>query len=110
MCKKILIIFLTALLLNVNFPRVIFSQVGEIEEEIAQHPPEMRSTPEEDIPVQTVKKGWPAWVWVGLGVLAVGAAVGIAAGAGGGGGGGGSSNTSPSSTASGSKGNVAVGW
>ena len=110
MCKKILIIVLTALLLNVNFPRVTFSQVGEIEEEIAQHPPEMRSTPEEDIPVETVKKGWPAWVWVGLGVLAVAAAVGIAAGAGGGGGGGGSSNTSPSSTASGSKGNVAVGW
>ena len=52
MCKKILIIFLTALLLNVNFPRVIFSQVGEIEEEITQHPPEMRSTPEEDIPVE----------------------------------------------------------
>ena len=103
MCKKILIIFLSALLLNVNFPRVTFSQVGEI-----QDLPEMRSTPEEDIPVETVKKGWPAWVWVGLGVLAVGAAVGIAAGAGGGGGG--SSNTSPSSAGSDNKGSVAVGW
>ena len=109
MCKKIFILFLAALLLNVNFPGVTFSQVGQIDGEIAQDPPEMRSTPEEDIPVETVKK-WPAWVWVGLGVLVVGAAVGIAAAAGGGGGGGGSSNASPATTASGGKGSVAVGW
>ncbi len=108
--KKILVMLLIGSLLNLYLPRVTFSQVGDIEEEITKHPPEMRSTPEEDFPVETGEKksSIPTWVWVGLGVLVAGAAVAVAAGGGGGGGGG--SSSSSTTSAGGNKGSVAVGW
>ncbi|HSR12809.1 MAG TPA: hypothetical protein VLS90_15305, partial [Thermodesulfobacteriota bacterium] len=110
--RKILILLLVVSVVNLYVPRVAFAQVGDIEEDITKNPPEMRSTPEENIPVETVRKGIPTWVWVGVGVLAAGAVAGIAAGAGGGGGGGGGSSAAPATggSASGNKGSVAVGW
>ena len=109
--RRIFIVFLVALLLNSYFPRVILAQVGELEEEAVQRPPEMRATPEENIPVETVKTGGaiPTWIWVGLGVVVAGAALAIA-GASGGGGGGGSSSAPASSASSGNKGSVGVAW
>jgi len=106
--KKILVIWLIASLLNLYLPRVTFSQVGDIEDEITKHPPEMRSTPEEDIPVEKVKKRSPipTWLWVGLGLLVVGATVAVVASERGGGGGGSSGSGRPTSAG----GSVAVGW
>jgi len=105
--EKILILLLIFSLLNIYMPRLSFSQVGFIEPEITKHSPEMRSSPEENIPVEEVTKRQTDWVWWILGLLLVGGAIAIAA-AGAGGGGGGSSNNSSSS--GGNSGSVAVGW
>jgi hypothetical protein len=104
--EKILILFLTFSLGNLYLPRLSFSQVGFIEPEITKHSPEMRSSPEENIPVEEVTKKRTGWVWWVLGALVVGGAIAVAA-AGGGGGGGGSSSTS---SAAGNSGSVTVGW
>jgi len=93
-------------LLNLYLPRVTFSQVGDIEEEITKHAPEMRSTPEENIPVEVVKKRGAIWVWVVLGLLVVGGTLALVTTRGGGGGGG---NTT-SNSSGGNSGGVAVGW
>ena len=116
--EKIFVAFLILSLLNLYLPRLTFSQVGDIQEEITKHPPEMRSTPEENIPVEVVKKGLANWVWVALGLLVIGGALTLVAtqsGGGGGGGGGGSSASTATTTASsnssrGNSGGVAVGW
>ena len=103
--EKILILLLIFSLCNLCLPRLSFSQVGFIKTDITKHPPEMRSSPEENIPVEEVTQKWPGWVWWVLGALVVGGAiaVAVAAGGGGGGGGGGGSNGSGNS-------GVAVGW
>ena len=112
--EKILVTFLILSLLNLYLPRLTFSQVGDIEEEITKHPPEMRSTPEENIPVEVVKKGLANWVWVALGLLVIGGALTLVATQSGGGGGGNSASTTATTTSSnsskGNSGGVAVGW
>jgi hypothetical protein len=107
MIKKTFIMLLIVSLLNVYLPRVTFSQVGDIKEEITKHAPEMRSTPEENIPVEVVKKRGPIWPWVVLGLLVVGGTLALVMAGGGGGGGG---NSSTSSSSGGNSGSVAVGW
>lgn len=106
--EKLLILLLIFSLLNLYLPRGAFSQVGFIKPEITKHPPEMRSSPEENIPVQEVTKKRTRWVWWALGLLVVGGAIALA-GAGAGGGGGGSSSSSNSSSG-GNSGNVSIGW
>lgn len=105
--EKILILLLTLSLLNLYLPRLSFSQVGFINPAITKHPPEMRSSPEENIPVEEVTKKRTGWIWWGLGLLAVGGAIAIAAA---GAGGGGSSTKSTSSNGGGNSGSIAVGW
>ena len=102
--KKFLIFLLILSLWNFCFPRLSFSQVGKIETEVTKHPPEMRSSPEENIPVQEKTEKRRGWIWVIVGILVVGAAIGIAAAAAGGHGGGGNNNSG------GNSGNVTVGW
>jgi uncharacterized membrane protein YgcG len=106
--EKILILGLIFSLLNLYLPPVSLSQVGFIEPEITKHPPEMRSSPEENIPVEEATQKRTGWVWWALGLLVVAGAIAVAAGAGGGGGGGSSNSTSSSS--GGSSGSVGVGW
>jgi hypothetical protein len=106
MIKKTFIMLLIVSLLNLYLPRVTFSQVGDIKEEITKHAPEMRSTPEENIPVEVVKKRVATWVWVVLGLLVVGGTLALVTAGGGGGGGGNSSSNS----SGGSSGSVGVGW
>ena len=101
--KKILILLLIFNLWNFYLPPLSFPQVGFIDPEITKHPPEMRASPEQNIPVEKVEEKRTSWIWVVLGVILVGAVV--AAAAGGGGGGGGSSSSS-----SGNTGSVNVGW
>jgi hypothetical protein len=103
MIKKAFIMLLIVSLLNVYLPRVTFSQVGDIKEEITKHAPEMRSTPEENIPVEVVKKRGPIWPWVVLGLLVVGGTLALVMAGGGG-------NSSTSSSSGGNGGSVAVGW
>ena len=107
--EKNLILLLILSLLNLYLPRLSFSQVGFIDPEITKHSPEMRSSPEENIPVEEVTKKRPGWIWWVLALLVVGGAIAIAS-AGAGGGGGGSSTNSTGSSAGGNGGSVAVGW
>jgi hypothetical protein len=107
--EKILVLMLIFSLLNLNLPRLSFSQVGFIQPEITKHPPEMRSSPEENIPVEEVTQKRTSWLWWVLGLLVVGGAIAIA-GAGARGGGGGSSANSTSSSSGGNSGSVSVGW
>ncbi len=106
MIKNIFIVLLILSLLNLYLPRVTFSQIGDIEEEITNHAPEMRATPEENIPVEVVKKRGPIWLWVVLGLLLIGGTLALVTAGGGGGGGGNSSSNS----SGGSSGSVGVGW
>jgi len=107
--EKILILLLIFSLLNLNLPRLSFSQVGFIEPEITKYPPEMRSSAEENIPVEEVTQKRAGWVWWVLGLLVVGGVIAVAA-AGAGGGGGGNSSNSTSSSSGGNSGSVGVGW
>ncbi|MFH2063583.1 MAG: hypothetical protein ABIK15_00115 [Pseudomonadota bacterium] len=75
---------------------------------ITANPPEMMTSTEETLPIETVKEtGISKWVWIGLGVLVVGGAAAMASGGGGGGGGDDGSSTP---TATSNEGNVAVTW
>ncbi len=96
-------------LLNLYLPRLSFSQVGFIQPEITKHPPEVRSSPEENIPVEEVTQKRAGWVWWVLGLLVVTGVIALAA-AGAGGGGGGSSGNSTTSSSAGNSGSVGVGW
>jgi hypothetical protein len=100
MIRNIFIMLLILSLLNFYLPRVAFSQVGGIEEEITKHAPEMRSTPEENIPVEVVKERRAIWVLLGL--LVIGGTLALVTTGGGGNGTGNSSG--------GNSGNIAVGW
>ncbi len=108
--KKILTLLLIFSLLNLYLPRLSLSQVGFIQPEITKHPPEMRSSPEENIPVEEVTQKRTSWLWWVLGLAVVVGAIAIAAAAGGGGGGSSSNSTSTSSSSGGNSGSVGVGW
>ncbi len=108
--EKILILLLIFSLLNLHLPRLSFSQVGFIQPEITKHPPEMRSSPEENIPVEEVTQKRTSWLWWVLGLAVVVGAIAIAAAAGGGGGGSSSNSTSTTSSSGGNSGSVGVGW
>jgi uncharacterized membrane protein YgcG len=111
---KMLKITFTSLLilsvLNLFLPEIAFAEQGHLfaKAEVTKHRPEILSTPEQDIPVEKVKKTSFKWIWVLLGVGAVGA---VAAGGGGGGGdsGGGSAGGGGGGD-SGASGDVSVTW
>jgi hypothetical protein len=107
--KKILTLLLIFSLLNLYLPRLSLAQVGFIQPEVTKHPPEMRSSPEENIPVEEVTQKRTSWLWWVLGLLVVGGVIAIAA-AGAGGGGGGSGSNSTSSSSGGNSGSVGIGW
>ncbi len=109
--KKFLIFLLIISLWNICLPRLSFSQVGTIEPEITKHPPEMRSSPEQNIPAREMTEKRKTWIWWVIGALVVGGAIGLAAAASGGGGGGGGTSSSGGTTSSGGNtGSVTVGW
>jgi uncharacterized membrane protein YgcG len=93
---------------NLFLPWIAFAEEGHLfaKAVVTKHRPEILSTPEQDIPVEKVKKTSFKWIWVLLGVGAVGA---VAAGGGGGGGdsGGGSGG---GGGGSGATGDVSVSW
>jgi hypothetical protein len=101
--KIFLILFLIFSLWNFCLPRLSFPQVGNIEPEITKHPPEMRSSAEQNFPVGETEKR-KTWIWWVVGILVVGGAIAIASTAGGGGGGGGNGSSG------GNSGSVTLGW
>ena len=91
--KKLLSVLLILLVLNLYLPNLAFAKQPQLYAKAGatKHKPEMRSTPEEDIPTIKVKKR-SGWTWLILLGLAGGAAA-VAAGAGGGGDSGGGDST-----------------
>ena len=82
--KKIFIIVLVLLTLNLYLPKIHFAQELKLYSEsvIAKSPeirsafaPEIRSTPEEEIPVRKVTKKKSRWIWrlIGLAIAGGGA-------------------------------------
>jgi len=89
--KKIFIIVLVLLTLNLYLPKIHFAQELKLYSEsvIAKSPeirsalaPEIRSTPEEEIPVRKVTKKKSRWIWWVLGLAVVGGGVAAVAGGG----------------------------
>lgn len=68
--KRIFTALLILLIVNLNLPNITFSNQG-----LSKHPLEIRTTPEEDIPMIKVKKIrlWPCCLGLGLAAV-VGAA------------------------------------
>ena len=62
--KKFIIPILIILFLNITWPRLVFSKEDNqlIKASITEHQPEMRSMPEENIPVITIKKRKLTWL------------------------------------------------
>ena len=84
--KKLFIVVLVFLTLNLYLPRTSVAQQLFAKADVPEHPPQSWSTPEEDIPGEKVRdeRSWLSrnkW-WVLLGLVVVG---GTAAGGGGGG-------------------------
>ncbi len=91
--KKLFTVVLALLILNLYLPNVTFAEQHQpfAKAGITKHKPETLSTPEEDMPVEVVKKKSYTWLWVVLGVLAIGGAAAVGGGGGDSGGGGGDS-------------------
>ena len=100
--KRMIIALLILSTIGLYFPRTILAEQNHlyvekaVTKDITRHPPEMLSTPEEDIPVVEVpKKKMSKWVWIGLGVLLAGGAAAVGGGGGGGDDGGGNGDSTP---------------
>ena len=92
--KKIFTLLLILLMLNFYLPNLTFA-----EQALTKHPPEIRTTPEEDIPIEVKKTS--SWTWLILVALLGGVAAAAGGGGGDSGGGGGTTTTT---------GDVTVGW
>ena len=92
--KKIFTLLLILLMLNFYLPNLTFA-----EQALTKHPPEIRTTPEEDIPIKVKKTS--SWTWLILVALLGGVAAAAGGGGGDSGGGGGTTTTT---------GDVTVGW
>ena len=90
--KKLFTVVLILFTLNLYLPNIAFAEQQNLfaKAGITKHKPETLSTPEEDIPVEVVKKKSYTWLWVVLGALAIGGAAAAGGGEDSEGGGGGS--------------------
>ena len=72
--KRIFISLLMLFTLNLYLPNMTFAEQTHLlaKADITKHPPEILTTPEEDIPVKVIKKR--RWPWVVLGLLVLGGA------------------------------------
>ena len=108
--KKILATVLILSVLGLHFPKITLAAQGRLFAKavgITEHLPEILAPPEEEIPVEEVKKGKSrTWLWVLGGVVLVG----IIAAAAGGGGGGGSSDGDSSGDSGSDTGDITVSW
>jgi len=72
--KKVFILMLTVLTLNLYFPKVFYAADSQMyaEANITMHPLQIRSTPDEDIATEEPKKKSKWWLWTLLAVVVVG--------------------------------------
>ena len=94
--KKVFILMLTVLTLNLYLPKTFYAAEGQMyaEANITVHPLEIRSTPDEDIVSDKPKEKSKWWLWTLLAVAVIGAGAAATAGgsdSGSSGGGGGTS-------------------
>jgi len=80
--KKVFILMLTVLTLNLYFPKVFYAADGQMyaEANTTMHPLQIRSTPDEDIATDKPKKKSKWWLWTLLAVAVIGAGAAAAAG------------------------------
>ena len=106
--RRILTIVLILLVLGLHFPKITLAAQSRLFAKavgITEHLPEILALPEEEIPVEEVKKGKSrTWLWVLGGAVLVGIIAAVAGG-GGGGGGGSSDPVEPVNT-----GDITVSW
>ncbi|RJP75879.1 MAG: hypothetical protein C4522_20080 [Desulfobacteraceae bacterium] len=103
-----IVVMLVICLVNFSMQPILHAEPAESpkDSKITANPPEMMTSAEETLPIETVKEtGISKWVWIGLGVLVVGGAAAMASG---GGGGGDDGTSTPAATSN--EGNVAVTW
>jgi hypothetical protein len=93
--NRIFISLLILSIFNIYLPNLTFA-----DQVLTKHPPEIRTTPEEDIPMMKGKKT-SGWTWLILIALLGGVAAAAGGGGGDSGGGGGTTTTT---------GDVTVGW
>src|SRR3989338_7120289 len=81
-----IMLLIPAVLLNLFIPRLAFAGQEYMAADAGsrQYLPESLSSPEQDVPVEEIKKSSKTWLWI---LLVVAVAGGAAAAAGGGGGG-----------------------
>jgi len=94
--KKIFVIVLVILTLNLYLPKMALAQQLFASAEVPKHEPQSWGTPEEDIPT-IKKKKTSGWTWVIL-VGLLGGVLAAASGGGGGDSGGGSTSTTTTDT------------
>ena len=86
--KKLLIAFLILTSINLCLPKVVLAgdTIFLSKSDITKNSPESSSTPEKDIPVETVEtpEKSKGWLWVVVAILAVAGGVAIAGSSGGG--------------------------
>ena len=106
--RRILAIVLILSVFGLHFPKITLAAQSRLFAKavgITEHLPEILAPPEEEIPVEEVKKGKRrTWLWVLGGAVLVGI-IAAAAGGGGGGGGGSSDPVEPVNT-----GDITVSW
>lgn len=76
--KRVFIVLLVMLTLNLYLPKMVFSQQQVISADEPKHQPQSWGTPEEDIPTIKEKKKRSGWTWVILLALIGGAAAAAA--------------------------------
>lgn len=91
--KKLFTVLLILFTLNLYLPNIAFAEQQNLfaKAGITKHKPETLSTPEEDIPVEVVKKKSYTWLWTLLGLAVIGGAAAAGGGEDSEGGGGGDS-------------------
>ena len=86
--KKLLIVFLILTTIHLYLPKITLAgeSIFLTKSDITKNSPESISTPEKDIPVETVETPGKSkgWLWVVVAILAVAGGVAIAGSSGGG--------------------------
>jgi hypothetical protein len=103
--KKVFILMLTVLMLNLYFPKVFYAADGQMyaENNITMHPLQIRSTPDEDIATEEPKKKSKWWLWTLLSVVVVGGGAAVASA-------GGSDSSGDSGGGTSTEGSAEISW
>ena len=103
--KKVFILMLTVLTLNLYFPNVFYAADGQMyaETNITMHPLQIRSTPDENLVSEEPKKKSKWWLWTLLAVAVVGGGAAAASA-------GGSDSSGDSGGSTSTEGSAEISW